>query len=177
MNMFNKMLSISSLIAVGMVASMSNASATLLDGNDMRIRYLYPDLSSDYFAPIDVTVGPGIEASFGSGTPVIDISDSTIFFDFSIGGGSAAFNGFQFIDLNNLINSFTSVSVLDTNLAFTDSDISFDADNIWVNFAGLSSGSDGFIELTIDAAVPEPSILALMALGIAGLGFTRRRKQ
>ena len=161
---------------VGLFFVIGNAQATLLVGEDIRIRYLFPDISTDFSAPIDTVVVAGIEADFGFGTPLVDVSDTSILFDFSRSGAVSTFNGFQLIDYTSTISDFTSVTIADTNLLFDSSDLSFDSDNIWVNFSGLSSGSDGFVLLDINSAsVPEPSIIALVGLGLLGFGFTRRK--
>ena len=65
---------------------------------------------------------------------------------------------------------------------FTSSRLSFDANNIWFNFAGLDFDGSGdnvdFIRVGVQAAtVPEPGTLALLGLGLAGLATLRRRKQ
>ena len=156
----------------------ANANATLLDAKDLRIRYLFPDITTDFLPPIDVVVGPGVEADLGFATPVIDVSNVTILFNFTVGGSPASFNGFQFIDFTDSISAFSSVAVSSTNLAFDISAVTFDANNIWVNFQGLSSGLDGFVELTISsdsAFLPEPFTLGLLGAGLLGLGFATRR--
>jgi hypothetical protein len=46
-----------------------------------------------------------------------------------------------------------------------------------VNFNYQGDGSNGFFvdDIVVNAAVPEPSTIALLAAGIMGLGFSRRR--
>lgn len=38
-------------------------------------------------------------------------------------------------------------------------------------------GGSGDYKLTVDGAIPEPGTLAIMAVGLAGLGFARRKKK
>jgi hypothetical protein len=46
-----------------------------------------------------------------------------------------------------------------------------------INAIGQGPGNNaGFDNLTINGTVPEPSIIALFSLGLAGLGFARRRQ-
>jgi hypothetical protein len=55
-------------------------------------------------------------------------------------------------------------------------DVDSSADWIWSN--DQTVGNHAYFTLSINAAtVPEPSILALMCLGIFGIGFARRRRQ
>ncbi|MEE8153419.1 MAG: PEP-CTERM sorting domain-containing protein [Phycisphaerales bacterium] len=57
----------------------------------------------------------------------------------------------------------------------TNSDLGFDGDSVWGNFAGVTVGGDGdFIRLRVQF-VPAPS--AILVLGLAGLGLNRRRRR
>jgi len=46
---------------------------------------------------------------------------------------------------------------------------------IWATDVDESAGLDGFTQRFSQVAVPEPTTFALLSLGLAGLGFTRRR--
>jgi hypothetical protein len=58
---------------------------------------------------------------------------------------------------------------------FTASNITFNDHSIAINWAGLSGWEDGQ-QVVLKTKVPEPNALALLAIGLAGLGFSRRRK-
>jgi len=86
-------------------------------------------------------------------------------------------NGFRITDVNGTIDDFVGVSINPaTNMAGLDaSRISFDADNIWVNWQSLSFDPNTIVSLDI-TAVPEPATAMILGLGLAGLTARRRRR-
>lgn len=132
-----------------------------------------------YAGPLDVVVGPGVEvASFG-GYYSVDLADTNVLLTFLLGTqyGGFTFNGFHLTDQVGVIPDFTSVTLASTTLpGFDSSRITFDANNIFVNMAGLTSSTGQIISLDVTAAggtVPEPSSLFLAVAGI-GLFALRR---
>jgi PEP-CTERM motif len=178
-----------------------NASATLI-GDDVTIKYFFPDLSTVISTDI-VTVGAGTEITcIGIGNPSgfdicngnfgslgsrwdVDGSSVRVEFDTLAPFGSTAFNGVEFSDLDWVGSPDAIVGVnVSSNNALGSSNVTFGNDWVRINFSGFSpSGGIGanFIQVGLTTqntvVVPEPATLAIFGLGLAGLGLMRRRRK
>jgi hypothetical protein len=173
------------LAAAAAFAVSGAAHAALLDGETLNYQYFFASLGSPYGnAPNgDYVVGPGVEiVNFVDGTGGdIDISDTQIAVAFTdVQFNSGTFNGFRLMDVFGTIDTFTSVSIDASSTASIDPGrVSFDGDNVWVNFQSLSFSAGETLVLNVTGvnAIPEPETYALMLLGLAGVGaMVRRRK-
>ena len=115
-----------------------------LDGKALRVQVRFPDLSTTE-SSVDVTVGPGVEiTSIGGSQLSIDFSDTQIRFE----GGKffvaalADFNGVQISDISGTIPDFGSVTVNFTSGLDPSPVVTFGANNIFVNFSGVTIQPD-----------------------------------
>jgi len=165
-----------------MIGGGTAQAGLLFDGETIRLTYEFPAVGS-IFDTRTFVVGAGVEApAFPTGDPrtntdFSDMNITSIFVSASSWTG-ASFNGYHVFDLNGTIPAITSVLINPaTNMAgLTLARISWDADNIYVNWQGLPFNSDTVV--SIDVNTPEPATLVLMGSGLALLaaGWRRRRR-
>ena len=158
-------------------------NAALLAGKTINYQYYHENSGSIYADNGDKLVGSGVEInSLYFSYATIDISDSNFYIDFIKNGSfinSSAFNGFKITDVFNEIDDFTSVSINSvTNMVgFSLSNITVLANEIWVNFSGLSFNSNTVVSLDINSpsAVPVPAAVFMFVPALLGfLGFRRK---
>ncbi len=180
------------LLALATVASAASLShAAVLDGQTIGYNYLFPSVGDVIYDPGPIVVGPGVELpalySVFSDVATADFSDTNILFDYytNANWATGSFNGFRVWDINGVIPAFTSVTVNPaTNMVgFSAANITFDADNIYVNWQGLAMNPSTIVSLDINGgggsvgSVPEPTSIALLGMGGIGLVLARTRRR
>ncbi len=179
-------------VAIAVTFVLAPAAEATLIGDDIVVTWFSPNLGSVFAGPDVITVvdggSPEIECvGNGGGTSTIcgggnfftdasfDFGASSITYDQIPGPfyGSAAFNGFEFSDLDwtdgpGRVVGFT----LTTGIAGLDpSRVTFGDDFVRVNMEGLGTGRF-VVDLDVEH-VPEPGVLSLVGIGL--LGFALRR--
>lgn len=157
------------------------ANAALLLGKTIQLTYLFPSQGSTFDGPFNNTVGTtGHTLFFGllRATPG-DTTLSVTLPGFSGGFSPAPFNGVRLTDAFNTVAAFTSVNVsaLSNVAGFDASRVSFDANNVYLNFQGLNVAPDFFAQVNIGGGVPEPAAWTLMIAGFGLVGAAARRRQ
>lgn len=172
------------------VALMGSASfASTFDGSTIRATTRFPTLAGSTSAgPFDKVVDSSVEFPSALFTPffgpTFDFSGDTITITHAQSShASATFNGWIFNDLNNELADFSGIAVMSDTTGFFSGDLSrlsFDDDNLYLNFQGLAFPTAGeSIVLKVSfgavAAVPLPAGLPLLAGGLGLLALWRRK--
>jgi len=168
------------------LAGMSNAA--LLDGKTLNDLYFSgPDKNTPvetYFNG-NFVVGPGFELlpdlSIGADA-ALDVSDTqiTLVFAASFAGGGSVGVFDRISDVFGQVRPFTSFTVnpSTTVVGFDQSRLSFDENNLFIDYTGLSYTTGQKLVFDVAAVpVPEPETYALMLAGLAAVGAVARRRK
>ena len=176
----------SAIAALIMVVSVSTANASLL-GTNVTVTNTFGGTIFQGPTTVPVTSGGPELTAFG-GFWDIDIQDSSI--DLVCNGGACRVNNFTNLDeylfegLDWGGSGFLLDATLSSNCACTPNALSFPTNtSLLLSFNKGSpqpnSGNTIFIQLVpshIPSQIPEPGTLTLFGLGLAGLGYMRRRR-
>lgn len=156
----------------------AGAAQAGMDGHTIGAQYLLPDIGTVNNDHGTAVVGPGVEFFLGDVSQ--DLSDSQITLSRAVGISfvtAGSFNGWRYYDALGTMPDITGVTVNGSSTfpGFDNSRITFDANNIWLNFANLSNSDFSAVVDVQMGVIPEPSTYALMAVGLLGIALTARR--
>ncbi len=197
MQSYLRLIAVSVAVCMGSVTSIAHAG--IFDGNTINYQYYFPNLSTPYASAGngDYLVDTGVEISnVVDGFGTLDFSGDEFVISFAHGGNFSptAFNGFAISDVSASINPFTSFSLVSNTAVSGTPILSFDANHLYVNWAGLNFNRGELVFSVSSLAplpnshpvtsfsrtispVPEPDTYALLLVGLGLVGYSARRKQ
>jgi len=180
------------LLALALAGRAPARAAVTLLGQTGTVEWRLPDLDADRaisdpkepaVVSREFTVGEGTEVTDLGFYPslTLDVSDAALAFTFSEGACCLSAGGKAFI---GPVVTFTSlptdedltVQIGDTNLAVSPADLQVNGNRIAVDLRGRDiSGGHLTLLVTFGSNVAERATMALIGIGLIGLGTVRRR--
>lgn len=184
---------LTSTSASAIIIGFEPSSQTAIPGDTVSLDLVVSDLGTDSVGDFDIDIAYDISAlsflgySLGSGLGDIGLFEAI---DFSLGDFGGLIN---LSEVSLLLPGELDLLQAGTSLTLATLDFSVDVlalgsstavsiDTVWAIGDGfgqalaVSALNDGVIS-NPDVNVPEPSVLALMVLGLVGVGFSRRDKK
>ena len=153
---------------IGDTVNITRATSTQTFYNDTKVVGAGSEVNDDiaHLFEVDIT---------GDSLVFTSLSDGWYFSDLA---PPADFYNWSFTDLN--FSGGDTITGLDLSaFGHDNSRVSFTADSVVIDINNFSqppwSTGDTWTITMLTSAVPEPSLLALMALGLFGIGITRRK--
>ena len=174
---------IGGLVGLALFGMTANAYANLI-GDTVTVTNIFDGQIFD--GPTDVVViQGGVELPAFGGEWDIDIEASSIHLDPFVGPVGLPiqgldeyhFDGLDWVDSPDGIIIGIDVQEMGLSIAAM---VTFDLHSIWISFLpGTIKTADAavWIDIVTNHDVPEPSTLALFAIGLAGLGLMMRRRK
>ena len=168
------------LIFISLLGIHSAAQATLI-GDEVTANWTFTP--NNFFQTNTFTVTDAVElpGTFGLDS-TLDITADSIIVDVSVFGIGTGVT-WDFLDLNDSGGGVLESIFVSTNYSgYLINNATFNNDSVHIFFSqAVVVPSSGFFEINLFFAnsdtvpVPEPSTLALLSLGLLGVGFAKRR--
>jgi hypothetical protein len=152
-------------IAILIILSFNNVSLAGFKGNSIRLTVESPRIID---GPHEAIVDESIEFELQKENNVvevdIDISENTIYFDYSRSSSnlfaSGTFNGYIFSDINNSLPNIENVEIIDseTTLGINEDRITFNENQIFINVASLPVNKQSRIKITVHFSPSERNL-------------------
>jgi hypothetical protein len=165
------------------IAAIAIPAQAGLVGDSVTVNYDYPAVGTVLFPGGTSTIAAGgTTFNLAGGLLPVVVSNSTIAITF-INGITFANNPAKTFDglvINDATPDIGNVTLASTNIpGFISSDVTFNSNNVFVNFpnsfTSLSPGATITIDVAPVTATPEPTSLALLLLGVPATLFVKRR--